>query len=480
MFRNAESLTPEHRVQARLRRQWVVQPQSDAHEFGWRSHPLIDDYVLRAHTDLRIQRFEGNGGGVLFLIGIAVDPTTPNNQPQFQPQQLQSFEHVVDAVIPLAGTYAVVWHDQTTLRLLTDPAAMMTVYHKLGRASSSIALLPDVHRDPIIDEQYRFQATDDWYTGSLTPYTGVKSVIANHWLDVRTGETARFWPCHPAAPMEATGGIDHAGDLLRRIMHGFIDLDSAVCLVSITGGRDSRVCLAAARQRHGDVSFFTIRNKFVKQCDLQLPALLADRFALHHRFVDGEPAPAWIFELYDEISADMARGARRDILGACMRLAGSNHVHINGNLGALTKSFFWDCAEPKAVKVASLAKEFVQKPPCIMAGIEEWLSTVPDLPPTEVYNLMYLEQRGGRWMGVGEMAANLFYDSVTPFCSRQLFEVMNGLPVQLQRNGALLIEFVRRLWPELLTIPYCKETRSWGGFLPKRLKHTIRKCLWHP
>jgi hypothetical protein len=377
----------------------------------------------------------------------------------------------------LGGIYVLLRCDRDTVHVYTDPAGMMGVYYGQGRAASTPSLLPNLKRNERVDREYSFRGSDDWYPGSLCPFHNVKALLANHCLDVTTGRIKRFWPTDRPRAISFERGIDSACVLLQGMMTGVCQLGSVA--VSLTGGRDSRVNLAAARRLVDRLKFFTIRGKSTTGCDFEYPKRLAESFGLSHHFVDVTPPPARLLEHYDEIAAGMSLGGRRDIIGACWQLAGESYIHVNGNLGALTKGFYWPSKCPHDVKLGTFLREFVSRSPLLRQAFDEWYVTVPDLPATMVYNLLYLEQRGGRWMGIGETAANLFYESFSPFCSRELFDVICGMPVEYQRDGRLLVEFVRHMWPELLEVPYCPAARKWGTWMPKRMRGQVKKLLKH-
>ena len=376
----------------------------------------------------------------------------------------------------MAGTYVVVVQEGTSTRLYTDPAALMGVHYTGQSAASTPSLLPGLAEDPVVTGQYRFGGSDDWYTGSATPFRGVRVLLANHCLDLDTGERWRFWPRAEPERQGAKESVALACQLLEGMVTGAASLGPL--LVSLTGGRDSRVSLAAARNLTDRCQFFTVRNPLVKACDLRAPAELAERHGLKHFFVDDPGPDPMVLELYDEISGGLAIGARREIVGACALLATGDHLHLNGNLGALTKAFFWAGDRPSEVSESVFLREFVHRPPVIREGVKEWMGTLPDfLPPHVGSTLLYLEQRGGRWMAPGENASSLFFRPFALFNSRELFNAICGGPIEHQVDARLLITYVKELWPELLEVEYCSYTRSASAFLPRWAKDWGKKLL---
>lgn len=476
LFRHADPLDPAD-PSWRLRRQWAVLKSGDEGPPGWSSLDLNDRLYLTHHPETPITHIStGNSGCV--LVGTVVEPlgNGADIPGMLEAADIDTHHGRVALLHGLAGIYVLIWHTRERVRIYTDPGALMATYYGQGRAVSTPSLLPGLQRDSELDSEYRFNTVDDWYPGDLTPYVGVKALLANHVLDVQTGESSRFWPTEPPPTIDRAAGVEAATEILRRMARSY--LDSGPCLFSLTGGQDSRVSLAAVRPWIDEVEFFTIRGPGIKKCDIEYAQRLAIDFDLNHRFVDNEESPPWLTEAHTEISAGMQPHGATSVLGACRYLASPNYIHVSGALGAITKSMFWPNRHPRTVKVSALAREFLSDAPLLRSALARWMdSLAPDLPAPLVYNLMYLEQRGGRWQSVSELGSNLFYRPATLFASRELFEVVNGLPVRDQYGGRLLYDFTRALWPELLSVPYCRPTAKFNTYLPKRLRVAVKRAL---
>lgn len=455
------------REQYRLCRQWVLLSNESGYPVGWKKFVFPTGEILAWHPLLRINIFSIEQGGVIG-IGLLVNPT--EKALGLYAEENLYHKNMVRQLRKIGGTYVVIRYTRKEVVLYTDPAAMLGVYYSDTAVASTPTLIPGLARDKAIDAEYPLRGVDNWYTGSLTPFVGVRALMANHCLRISDRETKRFWPVKESFFAQASDdAIANCCLILREMMNQVSVLGKP--LLSLTGGRDSRVNLAASRDLTGIMEYFTLRSRNVKRCDLDIPKKLVEKFNLRHTFYDCDAAPEWLLAYYDEVASGLSIGARRDILGGAVKLAGENRIHINGNLGAITKSYFWHSPNPREVKISALVKEFENKADCIVKGVEEWLRSVPaDTPPTTTYNLMYLEQRGGRWAGTGENASSLFYESFTPFNSRELFEQLSSMPVSAISGGSLLVDFVHHLWPELLSVPYCRNYRKIGAYIPKSIK----------
>jgi len=476
--RFAEPFGEDDAPRARLGRHWCV---ADAGEYlpeGWEREPLPGGCVFAAHPWARVE-VRRSASAVAVSVGVAVDPLSPHEQLvdaiDLEVTGAALRQALVAALKRFGGMYTVILSCPEGTWLSSDPAGMAQVFHLPGRAASSVGLLGAVQRDHDIDAQFPLRGYDDWYTGSTTPYRNVRVLLANHLLDLQTGDSCRFWPTADFPKLDRDDGIGAMAYLLR----GMVDAAATQgpLLASITGGRDSRVCLAALRDRRSETEFFTLRAAQVKACDLEIPEELARKHELRHSFVESPPPEPWLLKLYDESASWMVAGGPREVAEGCRRVASPRYIHVNGNLAAIAKSYFWAHPWPRGVWRRALAKDFVTKAPCIWSGVDEWLASLPDLEPTTIYNLMYFEQKGGRYSGLRDTASGLFFDSFPPFNHRDIFGTLCGLQRRDQYGGRLLRELVGALWPDLLETRYCPVTRSWGAYVPKRWKQVARRLV---
>ncbi|MHC4975177.1 MAG: hypothetical protein ACYTF7_01070 [Planctomycetota bacterium] len=457
-----------------LRRQWVIQAADAICPSGWTTARLGHGHVLCHHPEATVRSWGSEGDGVWLLGTCATDGA--EGRIEFETPEQRAHESVVRALREMVGMYALVRVDADDIHCYTDPAAMMGLYYSGTCVASTPALMPELERDPRIEAQYTLEGSDDWFTGRITPFMGVRCVLANHRRSLLSGGEERFWPLEiEENSRDHQSGVRdiaaHFEGVLRRLA------DERPLLMSLTGGRDSRVNLAMSRDIIADAQTFTISGQGVRADDVAIPERFASRFGFPHIRVEVEEASGWITELYDSMTSGVVIGSRRRIIGACGRLATDSAVHVNGNLGAIAFGFYWDSSVPTRVRTETLLKEFINKAPCIREGVAQWQESLPDLPAHVIYNLMYLEQRGGRWMGPGETASQLFYDSFSPFCSRVFFEILAGMPISSQRGGGVLEDLVRHSWPELMEQAYCSGKNPLGRMLPKRLKSMIKRVL---
>ena len=460
----------------RFRRHWVIRragdPMAPNH---WRRLHEGMGFALDAHPDLLVVR-EQRGALVAFTLGTAVDPSRPTDRGLVLRDDVGSDDlggSIPKAICGLAGAYVVVVFSPGGVDIYTDPAGMMGVYYSDGAAASCPGLLPGARRDPEIDRAYPLTEHDNWYLGDVCPFVGVKWLLANHCLSLPGGRIRRFWPEQEPAARRKSEAID---EVLARVRGGLRQLcGRSPVLISLTGGRDSRINLAAAADL--PVECFTASRGARNREDVAIAGELAKAFGVPHELIHDAAAPPWLFQLYDEMMSSMVLGSSRPILGACRTIASSRYVHVSGNLGAIAKGFFWPRNTEGVAQIGHMTRDIRNQAGCILEAADRWMATVPPLSSHVTWNLMYLEQRGGRWMGPGEMASGLFYAPYAPFCDRRVFESICGLPLEYQRSGRFLDDLAVAADERAAGIRYASGTSRLRRSLPTGLKVWGKRIL---
>lgn len=448
-------------------RQWVLLRDSDRFDLDWVVRRVTPSTILYTHPALDVVSIDDEFrlGSKLLVLGIALFADQPDDDfvAVLKSKLRSSNGDIAAGVIQMSGTYVVVHCFGDEVELYTDPGGLRGVYYKDGRAASTPQLLPYIERDDNLDHVFPFGKPDEWYPGDLCPYVGTKALLANHRLMLGEGRIERFWPTGFLPSLDVERASEAAAALMRGAVRSAVKRWKVIC--SITGGKDTRVCLAASRPVADHIEFFTIRSPRTHPCDMNYPDMLASTFRLNHRFVDTTVAGLELLERYDLQTGGMSVGERREIIGACHQLAGRNVVHLNGNLGAMIKAYYWHRRHPSSIRKSSLLREFVHKPRALRDAVDRWFDTLPDLDARTAYNLMYLENRG-RWASMSETGSQLFYDSLTPFNNRQVFELLSAVSSRSLAGVTLHERLVRQMWPGLLEVPYCRGSRRWSKLIP--------------
>lgn len=364
----------------------------------------------------------------------------------------------------LAGRYVAVF-DAGRTYAYTDPAGAVPLVYDPdeGVAASVPAALPGVdHRSRFrsgLFDRLSYDADNIWLPGRLTYYEGVRRLLPNHRLDLKSWEPERFWPRDPqviAAETAPSTAAESIADVLRSVFAALVDrYESPV--MSLTAGKDTRVLAAAARPwlRSGEVRTFTWDHGDRYDVDIDT----ARRIALDHRIdwspVSVERASAADRRWWLENTGHAVGGAILDLHPTLASLDGD--VQINGFGGEIGRGYYWadgDTADRSFDSTELLDRLHLPVEPPLEAAVEEWYDEVRGYDAFTRLDLMYQELRLGCWAGPHHTAMAQFRDFVGPLYHRQVVRQLYRLPPDVRRHDDFPPLLVEQLWPALNEYPY--------------------------
>ncbi|MEO6006043.1 MAG: asparagine synthase-related protein [Opitutus sp.] len=376
----------------------------------------------------------------------------------------------------LAGRYAVLFAERHGLYLYTDPAGTMGIYHTASAAASTPSLLVAAQTEPP-ELPWLSECQNHFFPGKTCCHPEVHPLMANHELHLNTGTSIRFWL--PLAPSEESlANVEKICTLLQQIVKGISA--AGPLLASLSGGRDSRVILAALRAFAQDVRFFTIEASRVGgERDLKFSRELAARFQLNHQIFRSGPTLDWLSSAYDEIGAGMCSARHRRELDGVQQVDAAGCTHLGGFGGEVLRAELWPSARPTRADTRILARQAFPRPSnMVTASIDEWRRSVPPgTSPATVFDLFEFEQRAGRTAGINEACSGIFYETALPFASRELFELLQGIPCAMRYGRSVNAALIQMMWPELLEVPFTDSGRQVWKCLPKSLRMVARGLL---
>ncbi len=455
----------------RFRRQWALLTEADPVLAGWNTRHLPGGRLLAWHPEARVE-FQEADGRVVAVMGLFLRPGGQPDYP-FPEDILSKPERLAEHCLYATGAWAVLIVDQGSVNLFGDACGQVGLYYKGERVASSPLLIPGVERDVELDAEYPLGPRSTWYPAPLTPYRGVQVLLPNHLLSLPDGRLRRFWPTEPAR--------DRAYPALLQEMRERLELSFSALLragplsISITGGYDSRVNLSLARSVLDRVNFFTVRSPEVARCDLRAPEQLARRLGLTHRFLEQQPVPDAVYALYDELCGYSSVGDRRAIIGTLLPLLRKEQtLHLNGHLGAITTCYLWPEPRPREFDLAQFRARLPGSAR-VTAALGDWADTVAHHSVGHRWDLLYLEQNGGRWGSVGDLAAALFHENVSLFNDRYLLHRIFCVSARKRyRSRRLNRDLVKSLFPEAASVGYCVDTMRLKRLLPRKLVPALK------
>ncbi|HQR29024.1 MAG TPA: hypothetical protein PLL32_01360 [Anaeromyxobacteraceae bacterium] len=432
------------------------------------------------------------------LLGYALDPHHPERTDsevvRSLVESLGSWRDCLERTRSLGGRWALVVRDGRQDVLFHDAAGQRQVHHGRDAASGAVVAATSAGlvartlgapRDPAAMEFMAARAGGDgsvfWMPGDRSVHEGVRALLPNHVLDLRTGESHRFWP----APGEvATCDADPASEATR-LLRAMLDAARRrfPLAVSMTAGWDSRLMLALSRPISSEVYCFTLLGPDTPRSsrDVVVPSRLLRRLGLEHHVL---PYPTRIDEGLRERfreGVDAVKEAYSADIQAIRDAYTASRVCVTGDVAEVVKCYVQHDgpAPPGAADLARLTA--IGQFPFALAAFEDWLRGVP-ASGIDLLDLFAWEQTAGRWQALIRAEYDIVQECLAPLNCRDLLVAMLSTDRSLRRppEHAFLRDLIGRLWSDVLSEPINPPERPTARARAGRLLRTLGLYDWVP
>lgn len=372
-----------------------------------------------------------------------------------------NFPSILDSI---CGRFAVIVQSNEKTDVYTDASGLLPVVYNEGKmklaGSTPTVLAPllDLEFDNELRDVYQIPETYGWYPFGLTPYVGIRRLLPNHSLCLETGDCTRFWPKtdlileESDKPNEVTSKI---ATLVQEATSAIINGGKGYC--HITAGYDSRMVMAATKPYSASCMYETVST--TKGCltlDCRIAQMIVQDLDLQHEFIEYiEPEEQdindWLYRtgycIFDSVTNLATTAARND-----------RHYHaLMGTCADILKAKHWTNFVPNADDHG--AEQLLIKlghPACqtTIIAAKQWIENLPVKTGEVFWDIVHIEQRYGCWAGPSVYGHNVSYPSLSPFNSRQIYNLMMSLPKDYRKSLRFVDDFINILWPELANYPY--------------------------
>ena len=168
---------------------------------------------------------------------------------------------------------------------------LRTIDETLGKETSGLtkremlSLTPDEKALDYLDTQTFRRTFEARLPAAASTFKELKHLLPNHWLNLNTGKSTRFWPSAPLESLTPETAIDRVCTLMSgQILAAAARFDLAL---SLTAGFDSRLMLATAREVADRLCIMTLRQGRMPDHfpDIEIPARLLKLLGLPHEVV---------------------------------------------------------------------------------------------------------------------------------------------------------------------------------------------------
>ncbi len=124
-----------------------------------------------------------------------------------------------------------------------------------------------------------------WWPGESTLYKGIRHLLPNHYLDLNTGKTGRYWPSRNLSMLPLDVVVRRCSFLLRGLLASAANRFNL--MVTLTAGWDSRLVLAASKDIRHQLSYMTLRQAGEPDDDpdITVASKIASKLELRHQVV---------------------------------------------------------------------------------------------------------------------------------------------------------------------------------------------------
>ncbi len=472
-------MNSEQRSRLLYRRQYIYGPKVEGFT-SWQRFQLPNGHELAVHPDLEHTRVEGINH-TLIMLGYMFDPGDPEADNAKVLRNLlgkyPDSHELISGLDHVSGRYVLFIFAADEELVLMDAAGMRQVFHfrddngglwlcaQPGLLQDKFNLSYSAEAQAFLDSPVIRASNEPWWPGTSTPFEGVKHLLPNHLLDLKTGEVRRYWPREPLIRYSMHEGAEKTAGILRGIMaaanHRFN------LAMALTGGYDSRIVFAACKEILNDLHIFSmIYHKLTPESsDIKMAAELA-KFAgkPHQVFACNQPMDEDFEYLYTHNLEKSYQSYGHIVYGRFQNLDQSMVV-VKSVVNEIARCFYYRTGiYPYEISVDLLCRlSKLGVHPFTVRYFSEWLkdAITAEKLGYKILDLFYWENRNANWQAMSQLEFDLAHDEFTPFNHRELLATMLGVDFR-QRcmpKNTFQRELVRCSWSELDDFPYNPTSR---------------------
>lgn len=465
-----------------FRRQYLISPIQIECPFRYDTIKINGNYTLYYHRDLVVTKVS-NKKRTLILLGDLYDfqDQKASNTEIINKLLVYDFLTLVEETFRFAGRFVLIYAEPNVVKLYSDAVAQRKIFHTIKDNNVHCASNPHLLAKVLGLEKTKNNCWLDYYQSSefkenlnsnigyFTLYDEIRQVLPNHYLDLVHNNVYRFWPLERIKKIEDKDVVHHSAQMIK----GFVlaAANRYPLMIPVTAGGDSRLILAATKERTRNVFYYINFSKDIEnKPDIWVPKKLLKKINRKfnilypdERIVDNEFKQAYYTN--NPIPHDYFLAIIYNYY-----LHYPEKVNVPGGVIPIIKSLYHtNEKEITGKKLAHLYK--VEKYPCSIDFYNDWLNGFNNEcknSDISLFDLLYWEDRTCNWAGQIIQDKDIAQEEFIPFNSQQLIITMLNYTKSRRTKPRFELhnEIIKELWPELLEIP----------FNPS-LKNTIKSIL---
>lgn len=489
----SDVINPAHYIS-----QFLLGPISTVCPDGWTKTEIEGGLQLGTHPELSVTHAASKDRS-LTLIGFMLDPDLPDAIDTDIVSRLLEGHTGLDSLIAatsrLGGRWALIatygknkylFHDPFGLRqaFYTDPKFTDTLLvmsqPKLGADMLNLSI--DSAAQEFIDS-YEFRSASEYkWTGASSPYREIQHLLPNHYLDLGTGLSHRYWPNHRLEPIDLNDAVKQLSVLFKGLIEAAATrFDLAL---GVTAGIDSRLVLAASKDVKDKITYTTVRQRMVPDdhADIVVTGKLLDHLGLTHTVIKAPVTTTPEFSKVFKNNVFLAHDHYGPDAEAILNCFSRKKVVVTGS-GAEVGRSYHDLPHENNGKITAEYLSILEETGSNRYAIQhfqQWMDNLGDLYNVNLLDLFEWENGHGNWLAMTQLEFDIAWkDILTPYNCRAIMNLMLSVEEQYRKGpeNTLFLETIRNLWPEVLCEPINPHKKPEQTSLRRRIKNRIKKLI---
>ncbi len=376
------------------------------------------------------------------------------------------WESFYEKLKPLAGTFVLFIHHQGGFSVILDATGTVPACYNVFGAETFVSSHPQLVAMSIgscesdVARMWREHPAVNrggaYMPGLLTEFDGVEIITPNQRFDVESRLMIRFYPVANLPSLEPSEIATEVAPMLTgQIQKLSREYNLAI---SLSGGIDTRVSLAASRLASDKAIYFTYFNHgLILATDREIAERLRDQFRLDHiAFPANGPM--------SEDTKSMKRLHEGSLRCLSTNLQIARHIdsrlHIRSNTLEVGRGFYLknSANHPNRFNSEKLSRLFRKDTkedfqPYFQAFAEKTSFDIQNFYNLHFSDLFYWEHRLAANYGPIYRDGRAYFETYMIYNCRLILELLLSTSLENRRDAAVLFCLMEQLWPEVLQIP---------------------------
>jgi len=476
--------------------QFVLGPNFVENLETWKKIEITNSIKLTVHPDLTTCQVIENNKSIT-LLGFILDPDNPKSTDTDIVtgliQKLSISDPFFEHTERLGGRWILIVNDGREIILFNDASGLRQVFYTNNRytkdlwCASQPGFISELLEFQESEEAVKFINSDafrnkkeNWWPGESSPYREIKRLLPNHYFNLRTGHSHRYWPNKVINQLDPEKAVDEIAKIIRNLLtSAFNRFDLAI---SLTAGWDSRVVLAASKEISKKVSYITVKHLTLSDsADIEVSSALLSKLGLKHDIVTESSVMNDDFVRVFKKSCSFAHDVYARDAQAIFDCYNLSKVAVTGSVSEIAKcSIRLPGDEKVTAEKLSLLRGHKGHPFATKYN-RKWLEGLSEAYNFNIMDLWLWEIRHGIWLAMTQLEFGMVWQDIfTPYNCRKLLIIMLSVDEEYRKSPTykLYKELCLNLWPETLSEPI-NPHKNKRPSLKKRCKFYLKRKVKH-